>query len=247
MNKKVIVYFIFLISFPVHSAENGANNEIEWFHESELGIVIVGGNNKSQTINSKHKSQAIRQKNSIKINVRYLTNSQKDAQPTRVWSSALRFDRKHTKQLGSYLGILGEGDQAAGYDYRTGAELGSRLNFLKDKNGSSLNGELGYRFIYEKSADNSNPADTRSHFLRIYNSWERIWNDNFLSNIWLEVLPDISDFDNLQINFESSISVVLTKKFSLKLAYLLKFDRSPPIADIEKYDFLYTTTLVAKF
>jgi len=69
------------------------------------------------------------------------------------------------------------------------------------------------------------------------------------AKLWTEFLPDLTDKKNVQINFESSLGVILSKYFSLKLAFLGKYDNEPVLASpaLKKFDYLYTTSLVAKF
>ena len=65
--------------------------------------------------------------------------------------------------------------------------------------------------------------------------------------IWVELLPDLTNSSNLQVNFEPSLSVVLTGNLFLKLAFQGNYDGEPAIAGNKTFDYTYTTSLVAEF
>ena len=86
-----------------------------------------------------------------------------------------------------------------------------------------------------------------SHYGRAYSEWEMKWNSNFTSNYWIEYLPNISDYNDWQLNTELSISAMASNIFSLKTSVLVRYDHFPAPGILYKTDTLFTTALVAKF
>ena len=90
------------------------------------------------------------------------------------------------------------------------------------------------------------PANENIHYARAYFEGAKSIAGSLFAKLWTEFLPDLTDKDNFQLNFEPSLNVIISKYFSLKLGYLGKFDNVPAEAGLKKYDWIYTTALVAK-
>ena len=90
------------------------------------------------------------------------------------------------------------------------------------------------------------PPSINSHFIRSYLEGSKGITETVSGKVWVEVLPDLSASSNVLINFEPSLSVVLSTYFSLKLAFTGKYDGLPNTGK-KKFNWQYTTSLVATY
>ncbi len=217
----------------------------QWKHQSELGIVVTGGNSESETINVAQTTSYAWDKHTVKSTGHYLTSSSGEVRTAENWSAGLRYDRKFSDLSAVFAGNLWQGDRFAGFRYRNNWDLGYQHYFRKNDKGYLL-GEIGYRFTYEeKSQEGLEP--TRNHFARFFGDTLHKFNQHVSGRFWLEVLPDFNDSDNMNINFEPSLMAALSNVFSVKLAFLYRYDTVPAIAGNEKYDYNFIVSLIAQF
>lgn len=59
-------------------------------------------------------------------------------------------------------------------------------------------------------------------------------------------MPSFSEYRDVLINFEPSLSVMVSNAISVKLALLGRYD-GLPAAGKKHFDYLYTTSLVANY
>jgi len=103
--------------------------------------------------------------------------------------------------------------------------------------------EAGYRHTKE----NLLLSSRTQQYARAYSEVEAKLNPTVSAKYWLEYLPNFTDSDNWQLNTEASLSAALSSVFSLKSAYLLKYDNQINSVGLAKTDKTFTTSLVAKF
>ena len=239
----------FLISLVALTISFSA--QAEWEHASELGIVIAGGNTESRTENAKHESKVKwAEKNTVKFGGSYVhsfTESDGTESDFEIWEFGARYERLIAGHVSGFIGEKVEGNRDAGFDYKASTDLGLKYEFYKDSKKDYLSSEAGYRFTYEQKVQGTEPPLERSHFVRLFLEWGKEWNDKVALKWWVEVLPDVSETENLEINTEPSLTVVLSNILSLKLGYLMKYDNQPAVSGNERIDYLYTTTLVANY
>ena len=212
-------------------------------NESEAGIVINSGNANSQSYNFKQTSMYGFNENQFKLTGHFLKTTAKDVTSARNWDLGLRYERYLFSGISVYLGQNVESDVFAGYIQRYNTDVGGKYSILKSED-YSWNAEAGYRFSSQNANDGTQVS---SHFLRLYTEASRSWTKNFSAKYWLEFLPNLTDSSGYRINTELSISSILTSVFSIKSAYGIRFNNTPPDGAANKTDSAFTTSLVAKF
>jgi hypothetical protein len=222
----------------------------KWSHESELGAAIAGGNTNSKTITFKQTTSYAWSKNLLRLDGMFLYAFSNGTKTGQQWMAGLRYERIMTNWLSLFLGHNWQGDIFAGYDYRVNNDIGAKMWIVEgDKKNNYLFNETGYRFTYENRIAGVVPASLKLHYVRIYFEGAKSLTDILFAKVWTEFLPDLEHKSNFQFNFEPSLGVVLTKYLSLKLGFLGRYDNQPTIQTpvLKKFDYLYTTSLVAKF
>ena len=141
-----------------------------------------------------------------------------------------------------FAGVQREEDFFASLDYRWNYDLGGIYRFFQT-DVHKLHSEAGYRRTLESDLDG---RKTNGSKLRFYGEYTRQHNKYVFFKIWTEILPNVSESDDWQLNVEPSLNVNMNKTFTLKFAYLHKYDNLPQI-DAKKNDYQYTTALIAKF
>jgi len=63
--------------------------------------------------------------------------------------------------------------------------------------------------------------------------------------LWVEYLPNLDESEDYSLNGEASINAAIDNTFSVKTAYLVKYDNVP--AAEYRTDSLFSTSLIAKF
>ena len=221
-----------------------------WSHESELGVALAGGNTDSKTINFKQVTSYEWSRNLLRLDAMFLYGFSDGKKSAEQWLGGLRYERALSEHFSAFLGHNWNGDIFAGYDYRINNDIGVKYYIVPgDKKNNYFFNETGYRFTYEKRVSGSDPLHLNISYIRVYFEGSKSLSEILFLKVWTEFLPDLTDKANLQFNFEPSVGVKLTKYLSLKLGVLGKYDNKPTlqIPALKKFDYLYTTSLVAKF
>lgn len=82
---------------------------------------------------------------------------------------------------------------------------------------------------------------------RLYLEYGTKINESVTAKAWVEYLPNFKNEDAYLVNYEPSLSVMMSQIFSIKLAYLVKYHNRTVTATEKKEDTSFTTALVAKF
>lgn len=222
-----------------------SSEQLGLMNESEAGIVIVGGNSKSQSYSVKQTSTYGWERDLLRFAASFLKTSSNGVESARTWSLGLRYERALSHRFDIFLGQSLDSNKFAGYRQRYNTDLGGKYHLMKEPDsGVNWIGELGYRFTRQNFV---NRTTLESHYLRIYTEAEKHWTPTFLTRVWIEGLPNFSNGDDYLINGEVSLQAMLSQVFSMKTAYLLNFDNQPAPGATEKTDTTFTTALVAKF
>ena len=212
-------------------------------NESEAGIVVANGNSRSQTLNFKQLNSYAWLENILKFTARFTKSSSRGVDSVYYWSLGLRYERVLTDRFSVFASQALESDLFAGYLQRYNTDVGGKQVLLKD-DGWLWNLEAGYRYMKEHRFTQ---PDVKNHFVRLYSDVNKVWTPTFSTLLWLEYLPNLTNSSAYQVNSELSLTAVMTDVFSLKSAYLMKYNHAPSSAAAEKTDTLLTTALVAKF
>lgn len=217
---------------------------LPWTNESELSLVTVSGNTDSESYSGKHKTTYTLDKNLLAANGRYLETKTGGVLSARTWAAGLRYERALTDWWSIYVGYGSESDIFAGYTQRDNADLGAKY-FLTKSDTTIWFTELGYR--HSKEMPRTTGDEFETNYGRLYTEYTRSFEKTWSFKFWAEYLPNFTTSDAYLANGEASISVMLSQVFSLKSAYLAKYQNVPTVATGKHVDSTFTTALVAKF
>ncbi len=214
-------------------------------NESELGMVNVQGNARTQTLNVRQdNTYTFAELHNFKLNGRYLQGSANDVETARNWGIALRYEYAFSEWVSTYAQQAQESDVFAGYNLRYHSDLGLKV-FLTKTSTTTWFSEAGYRYTSEFRT--RNPSDVRLHFARVYSEATHAFNTGTSGKVWVEYLPNFTTPDDYMINGEASVSSLLSDIFSIKTGYLARYRNTLVGAATTRLDSTFTTALVAKF
>lgn len=233
--KKLLVILVLAGSFSAF-AEDGLKNE------SELGVIVASGNSKIQAMNAKQSSIYGFSGNVLKGTAGYLRSKTNGVENANAWNLGLRYERALTESFNIFVAQSVDGDKFQKIRQRYNTDVGGKYSLVKTDDLAWF-AEAGYRYTKENRTD-----DRRNYSsLRAYTEAEKKWSATVSTKYWLEYLPNLSESDDYQLNTELSLNAALSSIFSVKTAYLVKFDNEPATGVSYKSDRLFTTALVAKF
>ncbi|WP_413569064.1 YdiY family protein [Bdellovibrio sp. HCB117] len=229
----------FLFSVSVMAQENPPP---PWKGEAEAGVIVVSGNNDSESYNAKAKTEYTVDKNLYAAFGRYLKTTSLGVESARNWEAGVRYERQFTDYLSVFVGQKAESDIFNGYLQRDSTDAGLKY-FLTKTDEFTWTLEAGYR--YQKTLPTTGQT-THDNLGRIYTEVNKALDKTLAFKYWAEYLPNFTEPEAFLANTEASLNIMLNSVFSLKLAYLLQYQNQPP-AD-GKYSTTTTTmNLVAKF
>lgn len=212
-------------------------------NESEAGVVITSGNTKTQSYLLRQLDQYEWKANVFKLTGRFLRTVAKGQQTAKNWSLGLRYERELADRFSIFLAQTLDSDIFAGYRQKYSTDVGGKYHIFKTEEQKWFV-EAGYRYTIENRVSGEHRYN---HYARVYTEAERQWNKSFSTKLWLEYLPNFTTTEDWQFNGEASLTAMLTEIFSIKSAYMLRFDNLPAPGATHKTDSTFTTSLVAKF
>ena len=220
------------------------NTYAQFSSEDTATVNITGGNTDLKTYALKSVNAYKWTKHSLGLNGLYNYGESDKERSAENWNLGLRYDFIFSDKVSLYFGELLEADRFAGVKRRYNTDLGAKYTFINtDK--TKLFAELGYRYTIEESTDTT-AADRKDSKGRAYLETSRVFKKDLTGKFWVEYLPNFSNSDDFLINLEPSIIVALSSTFSMKSAYLWKYDNSPNAGN-GKHDYNYTLSLIANF
>ncbi len=218
-------------------------------NSSELGIAVAGGNSDSQSFNAKESTAyGFSPADLLKNSAHYLLGKSGGLKSAENWHIDLRYERVLNERFTLFAGPGVEGDKFAGFENRIYADLGGKyFVFPDDQKKNYLFTEAGYRYVYENRVPGAILASASSHIARLYIEGSHAIREGIWGRAYFEFLPDLSDTANLIYKFEPSLNVTLSGNLALKLAFQGTYRARPLVVGNKKFDYLYTTSLVANF
>lgn len=236
------LFLTFALTF-CHNAFAIEATESKITNESEVGVAVASGNTKSKNYNVKQANAYKFDANTLKFDARFLNSFSNDVESARYLFGGLRYERELNDKFSLYAAEGFESDKFAGYHLRHLNDVGAKYSIIKEETFYWL-AEAGYRYTNEKFNDGTHDY---KNSIRTYTELEKKWNPSVSTKYFVEYIPNIDESKDYQINTELSVSAALTSVFSIKSAYLLRYDHMPAPASTTKTDTLLTTALVAKF
>ncbi|TNF30100.1 MAG: DUF481 domain-containing protein [Deltaproteobacteria bacterium] len=217
----------------------------EFSHESEVSILNTGGNSELSTWNLKSRNDYKLSKSNYQLSGHYTYGEAGGFESARNWDAKIGYERHLKKGWLGYISEQVEGDKFKGIDSRYNTDIGAGLELINEEK-HKLKTELGYRYTIEKHR-NSIQADDKYHKGRAYIENDQQLTPTLFFRVWLEYIPNFSEGSDYMFNGGSSLQASLNSIFSLKVSYEGNYDNMPTIASNKKYDYQYTTSLIAKF
>lgn len=221
------------------------NAESFFSHESQLSILNTGGNTEIQTYNLEVKNTYEKDKNKYHASGHYTYGKSQDIESARNWSALVRYDRMTSRKLSVFLSEEIEADKFQGLDRRSNTDLGLSYKLYQTEQ-SSLVVEAGYRYTYERSTDITVGSENFQKG-RLFAEYAKSFREGLSARIWTELIPNFTDSEDYILRFQPSLRVSLTNVFSLSLSYRGVYDNQPSAPGRKKYDYTYTTSIIAKF
>lgn len=240
----MIKIIIFLFSILVLSTQALTQEKSPWSHESEASVVKVSGNTTSDSYSAKQKTSYTFDMNVLTAAARYLQTKAGGIETARQWEGSLRYERELSDKWAIFVQHGAESDTYAGYTQRDSTDLGGKYFFTKTEPETFFS-EAGLR--YQKMLLSSTGDTTYSTIGRLYLEYSKEINEAVSGKLWVEYLPNFKESEAYLINYEPSLSVMMSQVFSLKVAYLVKYHNKVIIPTEKKEDTTFTTALVAKF
>ncbi len=218
------------------------NTYAQFSNESEVSVVVTGGNTEVEVYNAKTTNQYKFDKNVFTLGGHYMYGTTTNVLSSRNWDVNSKYERLFNETFGAFLGAIYEGDEFAGIDNRINTDLGSSYHFLKTE---KVNGtlEAGARYRREESLLGKTLSQMQG---RIYGVIARKKTEDIELKFWAEYLPNFTDSTDWQINFAPSFQYNFHSNLALKWTYLGKYDNLP-VPGNKKFDFQNTTSLIANF
>ncbi len=233
--KKLVLFMLFLPALGM----------AQFSHESEVSILTSGGNSEFSTWNLKSRNDYKLSKSNYQLSGHYTYGEAGEVESARNWDAKLGYERHFKKGWLGYFSQQVEADKFKGIDSRYNTDIGAGLELL-NKEKHKIKTELGYRYTVEKHR-NSTQADDKYQKGRAYIENDHQLTETLFFRVWFEYIPNFSEGSDYMFNGGSSIQASLNSIFSLKVSYEGNYDNMPTISSNRKYDYQYTTSLIAKF
>lgn len=214
-----------------------------WAHESELALVTTTGNSETDSLSAKQKSTYKFDRSGVTSTARFLRSSTSGTETARSWDAGLRYDFSLSDSWSLFVGGLLEAEPYAGIVQRNSADFGSKYVILKNDEINWVS-ELGLRY---SDTYNTSFQHESATFVRLYSEASAKVNESVSAKLWAEYLPNLKAAEAYLANGEASFTTIMSKVFSLKLAYLARYQNEPQAPGAKRLDTVFTTSLVARF
>lgn len=220
-----------------------STHAVEWSNTSEVSILSTGGNTDVSVYNAKTKTIVTLGKHEVSLSGHYTLGENDGVVDTRNWDIQLQDRYALSEKWGVYLGEKIEGDRFKGFVTRYNTDIGASYK-LFDTEKLKSNLEAGYRYVVEEKITGAYAHDNQ---LRLFGDLDQKLNQTVSWKFYLEYLKDIEVGDAWELNFGPSLITQLSSIFSLKVGYEGAYRNLPAVVGARKYDYKYTTGLIANF
>ncbi len=202
-----------------------------------------GGNSELQAYNGITKNKWDFTKDAIHFGGHYTYGEANSSLSARNWDVNTKYEFGITERLSTILAETLEGNRFQDVKVRYNTDTGLKYEVVKtEKQNWSFEG--AYRYTVE---DRYSSKNAYQHKGRVYTEWSRKQSEALQWKLWLEYLPNFTAGSDWMLTGEASVTSILSSIFSLKIAYKGLYDNLPAAAGLKNYDYITTTSLVAKF
>ncbi len=227
---------LFFFELRADEPQTGLSNE------SEAGVVLTGGNAKSQSLNFRQLSLYRWELDVLRFDGKLLRTSSSGTESAKNWLLGLRYERSLVDRFSGYAGQSIEGDVFAGFLQRYNSDIGAKYYFYKEE-AFQFFSEGGYRHAIE----NRFTEQLSQSLLRLYLEADRAWTKTFSTRVGFEYLPNLTISSDYQLNLDLSANAAISEILALKVGYTVKYRKIPVAPATESSDTQFTTAVVAKF
>ncbi len=235
-----------LMIFTAHAQETtvaAAPTQNFLTHESEASLVNSGGNSELQAYNVKTSNKYKFTRDSINFGGHYTYGEANNSLSARNWDVNSKYELGLSAKTSAILAETVEGNSFQDVKVRYNTDTGLKYQLTKsDRNDWFFEGAYRYTVEDRYVADN-----VYQHKARTYTEWNHKQSETLQWKLWLEYLPNFSAGSDWMLTGEASMTTILTSMFSLKVAYKGLYDNLPAQPGLKNYDYITTTSLVAKF
>jgi putative salt-induced outer membrane protein len=218
--------------------------EAKLTHESELSVVAAGGNSDLQTTNTATKNKyEFEGRSTLFFGGHYTYGEAEGALSARNWDVNGKYEFEISERFSAITAETIEGNRFQDVKVRYNSDIGGKYSLLKEEK-QNLFFELSYRYTVEDRYESENVYQQKA---RAYSEWNRKYSETVQWKFWLEYLPNFTAGSDWMLTGEASMTSILTSTFSLKIAYKGLYDNLPASPGLKNYDYITTTSLVAKF
>lgn len=236
------MHLFFLAGFVLGIANVGAEESRSFKNETELGIVVTGGNTDVSTLTFKQSNSLIFTSNSIHLHARYLRSTSQEIEQAFQWGFGAKFEQILNDRVGLILGQLVEANPYQKINQRYATDAGVKVHFYRKEKDLTWFAETGYRFTRE----NYPGSFANLNFLRISSEIENYLAESLSAKLGVEFLPNLDRWKGYQFNGAASINAAVSSVVSLKTGYELRYNNEPPVGAKAPSDRIFTTSIVAK-
>jgi putative salt-induced outer membrane protein YdiY len=193
-----------------------------WATTASAGLTLTQGNSDTLLVTADIQSAKDWADNEARLGASAAYGESQNVRNNESIQAFGQYNRLFNERLFGYLRLDAMRDAIADIDYRFAASPGLGYYFIRSPR-TSLSGELGPGYIYEKQG-----GQTSDYFtLRLAERFEYKLSDT--ARIWqsAEVLPQVDDFENFIINAELGVETKLTQKLSLRTFAVNTYDNEP--------------------
>tara|TARA_R110000868_G_scaffold269233_1_gene528587 strand:- start:3249 stop:3962 length:714 start_codon:yes stop_codon:yes gene_type:complete len=215
----------------------------QWKNTSEVSILNAGGNTDVSVYNLKSETSVELGKHKLSLGGHYTLGEADSTVDARNWDIHVQDRFSLSNKWGVFLGEKVEGDRFKGFITRYNTDIGGAYK-LYNTDDFKANIELGFRYVVEEKTTQAYAHDNQ---IRLYGDLDHKLNPTVSWKFYSEFLKDIEQGDAWELNFGPSLVASLSSTFSLKVGYEGEYRNLPAISGAKKFDYKYTTGLIANF
>jgi putative salt-induced outer membrane protein YdiY len=213
----------------------------KWETSAGVGVTLTTGNSESVQAAANFLTQYKRDKDEFRFAIDAGYGEAKPAESatnpdpemeknTSYVRGSAQYNRLFSERLFGYLRVEAMHDDIADVTYRVTLSPGLGYYFIKNAK-TRLSAELGPGYIFEKLDDDENDYAT----LRIGERFEHKLSKT--ARLWqsVEIMPEVTDFENFLVNFTVGIEADITKKLRVQV-YVVDIYDNVPAPDREEND-----------
>ncbi|MEI6565440.1 MAG: DUF481 domain-containing protein [Verrucomicrobiota bacterium] len=214
---------------------------VKWDSSAAMGLTLTRGN--SKTVNLVGDFQTARKwtQNELSLGTSGNYGENNGTTSSEELRGYIQYNRLFGNHWFGYLRSDAIHDSIADIHFRYTFSPGAGYYFIKNTN-SSLRGEFGPGYVFERVGNNDNDYAT----LRLAERFDHKFNDRV--KVWqsIELLPEITDFENFVLNAELGVEAGLTARLSLRVFIQDTLD-NVPAPGRDKNDIKLVTAIAYKF